>query len=90
MLAVPTWLAGTVTRAAFVVLGVFVYPWLLGRRRGRLVALLTVALTGLFFAFDAARGSPAVALAVMWAVAPAIVGVVVFRLQRSAPGGDSG
>lgn len=56
------------------------------------MALLTGALTGLFFAFDAARGSPAVALplAVMWAVAPAIVGVVVLRLQRSAPGGDSG
>lgn len=88
----PTWLAGTVTRAAFVVLGIFVYPWLLARRRGWLVALLTVALTGLFCASDAARGSPAVALplAVMWTVAPAIVGVVVFRLRRSAPGGDSG
>jgi hypothetical protein len=90
--AVPVWFAGSVTVAAFVLLGIFVYPWLLARPRGRLiVALLTLLLAGLFLAFDP-PGDPAAASllpALLWAIAPVIVGAIVFRLQQPAPPDDS-
>ena len=85
---VPLWFAGGVTIAALVGLGVFVYPLLLRRPRGRgLVALATVVLAVLFHWFDGARaGDPAlrVTFALLWALAPVIVGVIVTRLGTSA------
>ncbi len=85
MAEVPNWLAGTVTVAALVGFGIFLYPWLLARRYGAVaVTASTVALTVLFFHFDSGSGNAAAsaALALLWAVAPAAVGVLVFRLQR--------
>jgi hypothetical protein len=88
----PMLVFGAVTMAAFVVLGIFVYPALLKRRGGRLVlAGATMALTALFYWFDrssnaAAGVSPATSamLALLWAAAPAVVGVLVRHLQDKA------
>jgi hypothetical protein len=85
MADVPNGLAGTATVAALIGFGIFLYPWLLARRFGAVVvAASTAALTVLFFFFD--RGSvdaaASAALALLWAAAPAAVGVIVFRLQR--------
>ena len=85
MTAVPNSLAGAVTVIALVGGGIFLYPWLLARRGGAIaVAAITAALAALFFFFD--RGSDnataSAAFALLWAAAPAAVGVLVFRLQR--------
>jgi hypothetical protein len=85
MAAVPNGLAGALTVAALVGGGIFLYPWLLGRRGGALgVAAITVTLAALFFLFDHGSDNAAVsaALALLWSAAPAVVGVIVFRLQR--------
>jgi hypothetical protein len=85
MAEVPNWLAGTATVAALVGFGIFLYPWLLARRYGAVaVTAGTAALTVLFFLFDSGSGDRVVsaALALLWAAAPAAVGVIVFRLQR--------
>ena len=82
---VPNALAGAATVAALVGGGIFLYPWLLGRRGGAIaVAAVTAALAALFFSFDRGGGNPtaSAALALLWAAAPAAVGVLVFRLQR--------
>jgi hypothetical protein len=82
---VPNSLAGAVTVVALVGGGIFVYPWLLARRRGAIaVAAITAALAALFFHFDRGSGSAAAsaAFALLWAAAPAAIGVLVFRLQR--------
>lgn len=86
MAEVPNWLAGTITVAALVGFGIFVYPWLLAHRYGAVaVTANTAALSVLFFLFDSGSGDAAAsaALALLWAAAPAAVGAVVFRLQRS-------
>jgi hypothetical protein len=82
--AVPNWLAGTVTVAALVGFGIFLYPWLLKRRGGAAaVAAITVALAALFHFFDrGADGGPSAALALLWAAGPAAAGLLVHRLQR--------
>lgn len=85
MADVPNALAGAVTVVALVGGGIFLYPWLLARRSGAFaVAALTAALTLLYFYFDRGSGNVAAsaALALLWAVAPAVVGVIVFRLRR--------
>jgi mannose/fructose/N-acetylgalactosamine-specific phosphotransferase system component IIC len=85
MLEVPNALAGAVTVVALVGGGIFLYPWLLTRRGGAIaMAAITAALAGLFFYFDRGSGNAAAsaALALLWAAAPAAVGVIVFRLQR--------
>jgi hypothetical protein len=83
---VPTALAGAITIGLLVGLGIFVYPWLLRRRLGWLaVAAGTGALTALFVWFDQGRGAAggvSALLALLWAAAPAITGVIVHRLQR--------
>lgn len=82
---VPNALAGVVTVAALVGGGIFLYPWLLTRRGGAVaVAVLTASLALLFFYFDRGSGNAAAsaAFALLWAAAPAAVGVLVFRLQR--------
>ncbi len=82
---VPNSLAGAVTVVALVSGGIFVYPWLLARRRGAIaVAAITAALAALFFFFDRSSGSATVsaAFALLWSAAPAAIGVLGFRLQR--------
>lgn len=84
--SVPTAWAGAVTIGLLVVLGVFVYPWLLKRRLGGLALVAgTGVLTALFFWFDRGRGASggvSALLALLWAAAPAITGVIVHRIQR--------
>lgn len=82
---VPNAVAGAVTIAALVGFGVFLYPWLLARRGGAVaVAAISAALAALFFLFDRGSGDPAAsaAFALLWALAPAAVGLIVARLQR--------
>jgi hypothetical protein len=82
---VPNALAGAVTVVALVGGGIFFYPWLLGRRGGAIAtAAITAALAVLFLFFDRGSGNVAAsaALALLWAAAPAAIGVLVFRLQR--------
>ena len=80
----PLWIAGSVTIGALVGLGVFVYPRWLQRPLGRaLVALATAALALLFHWFDGGRtDEPTLraTLALLWALAPVIVGTIVARL----------
>ena len=82
---VPIALSGALTVVALVGGGIFLYPWLLARRGGAVaVTAITAALAPLFFLFDRGSGSPiaSAAFALLWAAAPAVVGLVVFRLQR--------
>ena len=84
--AIPQGLAGAVTLAALVGLGIFVYPWLLKQRGGGAwVAGITAVLALLFYAFDAGTGTSdtvSAALALLWALAPVAAGVIVWRLGR--------
>jgi hypothetical protein len=85
MPAVPNWLAGSMTAAILVGFGIFLYPWLLRRRYGVVaVAVISAALTLLYFSFDRGSGGAHVsfAFALLWAAAPVIAGVVVYRLQQ--------
>ncbi len=89
MIAIPTALSGPITIALIVVLGIFVYPWLLGRRHGRIVvSLATLLLAALFMAFEASNeraSATAIVLAGLIGLAPVLAGVIVARLQRRAP-----
>lgn len=89
MIAIPTALSGPITIALIVVLGIFAYPWLLGRPRGRsLVALATLLLAALFMAFEASNEftTPArIVVAGLLGLAPVVAGIIVARLQRRAP-----
>jgi hypothetical protein len=84
---VPLEWSGTATIAALIGLGIFLYPWLLRRRFGAVVvAACTAALAVLFYAFDRRAGvEPNAWLAVVWALLPAIAGVVSwwFSTRRS-------
>jgi hypothetical protein len=81
---VPLWLAGSVTVVALVGLGIFLYPQWLRRPSGRvLVAAITLALAVLFWWFDGGRTPEPglrVALALLWAAAPAFTGWIVSRI----------
>ena len=85
MISVPVPVAGSITLALFVVLGVFVYPWLLRQRFGVLgVAVATVALAVLFYVF-AGSDYPALqrtVFGVLCALAPVLAGVIVWRIQK--------
>ena len=87
-------LAGSVTIAFMVAFGIFLYPWLLKRRGGLLVAsALTVFLAVLFYLFDRPMGiqaRPSVTLAVVLAVLPLGIGFLVKRLQTKGASGPSG
>jgi hypothetical protein len=89
VIAIPTTLSGPITIALIVLLGVFVYPWLLGRSNGRgLLAIATLLLAALFMAFEAgheAATTTRVVLAGLLGLAPAVAGIIVARLQRRAP-----
>jgi hypothetical protein len=82
---VPVAVSGAVTVALIVGLGIFVYPPLLKRPRGRsAVTIGTLLLAMLAFVFDRASGvssNPLVA-SVAIAVAPLFVATIVHRLQR--------
>lgn len=81
---IPLELSGAITIVALVVLGIFVYPWLLEKRGGKVaVALITVALAGLYFFFDRGRSSWAVAagLGVLWALAPLVAAWITRRTR---------
>lgn len=81
----PVWLAGSLTVAILVGFGIFLYPWLLKQRGGAAAtAAITAGLAMLYFYFDRGSGSPALSagLALLLALAPLAVGVIVHRLQR--------
>jgi hypothetical protein len=83
-LSVPV--AGAITIALIVGLGIFVYPWLLAQRYGPwIVGLMTILLGALFIGFQGS-GSSAYSLtfAAGWALGPVIAGVIVHRLQRKS------
>jgi len=89
LIAIPAALSGPITIALIVVLGVFAYPWLLGRPQGRIrVALATLVLAGLFMVFEAGNENTTlsrIVLAGLLGLAPVVAGVIVARLQRRAP-----
>lgn len=78
--------AGAITIALIVVLGIFVYPWLLAQRYGPWVVGLTTVLLGAVFISFQGSGSSAysVAFAAGWALGPVIAGVIVYRIQRKS------
>lgn len=86
--------AGALTIALIVGLGIFIYPWLLAQRYGRwLVGLMTVLLGALFVAFQegsSGTGSSlySLMLAAAWALGPVVAGVFVWRIQRKSGQGS--
>ncbi|HVE90513.1 MAG TPA: hypothetical protein VNA44_12525 [Burkholderiaceae bacterium] len=80
---ISTPVAGAITIALIVVLGIFVYPWLLAQRYGRLiVALMTLLLGAVFVVFQGGNSSGgSIALAAAWAFGPVLAGVIVWRMQ---------
>ena len=82
MNGVSTPVAGAITIALIVGLGIFVYPWLLARRHGWwIVSSITLLLAVLFIAFQGRAASGySLALAAGWALGPVIAGVIVWRL----------
>ena len=83
-LSVPV--AGAITIALIVVLGIFVYPWLLAQRYGRwIVGSMTILLSALFVSFQGGGSSMySLAFAASWAFGPVIAGVIVHRIQRKS------
>ena len=82
----PLDLAGALTVAAFVGLGIFVYPWLLTKRGGVVpIAAITVALAAIYYHFDDGRSSAPVAalLGLLWALLPVVAGVITRRVNRA-------
>lgn len=89
MSGVPLALSGTVSIALIVVLGIFVFPWLLTRRGGGLaVAGVTALLVGLFVSFQLGSGDGSgpvgTFVAALLGCAPAVVALIVRRLQGGA------
>jgi hypothetical protein len=88
LLPISSALAGSVTIALIVVLGIFVYPWLLKRRYGgAAVAATTLLLAALFVAFQHASSDAADDVgwwAGLAALVPLIAGLIVARIQRGA------
>jgi hypothetical protein len=78
--------AGAITIALIVGLGIFVYPWLLVQRYGAwVVGLMTILLGALFFVLQGSDSSTySRALAAGWALGPVIAAVIVRRAQRKS------
>jgi hypothetical protein len=78
--------AGAITIALIVGLGIFVYPWLLAQRYGpSIVGLMTILLGALFVRFQGSGSSAySLAFAAGWALGPVIAGVIVHRIQRKS------
>lgn len=74
--------AGAITIAVIVGLGIFVYPWLLAQRYGPwIVGLMTILLGALFVSFQGSGSSTySIAWAAGWALGPVIAGVIVRRI----------
>jgi hypothetical protein len=91
LLDFPNWFAGTVTIVALIGLGIFIYPWLLARKGGAgAIGAVTVLLSFLFYVFDRRNDVPipvSALLALLWAVAPVVAGIIVHRLQRKSATG---
>lgn len=83
--------AGAITIALIVGLGIFVYPWLLAQRYGWwIVGLMTLLLSALFVTFQGSgSGTSSLALAGAWALGPVIAGVIVHRIQQKDSQGQS-
>lgn len=83
---IPVEVSGAITVALTVGLGVFVYPSLLRLPQGKgIVAIATVLLVVLFFLFDrrsGLSGGHSAGVAIAFALAPVIAGIIVYRLQR--------
>jgi len=80
-------LAGGITVFLLVSLGIFIYPWLLGKRWGSaLIALITLGLAGLYFYFDQGRSSTlaAASFATLWALAPVAVSLITRRKRQAS------
>lgn len=84
MNAIPAPVAGVITVALIVGLGIFVYPWLLTQRHGRwIVGSITLLVATLFMLFEGSESSSySRALAAGWALGPVIAGLVVSRISR--------
>jgi len=86
--AVSTPVAGAITVALIVGLGIFVYPWLMTQRRGRwIIALMTALLACLFIIFQGSGSSAtsiaaSIAIAGGLALAPVITAIIAARVQR--------
>jgi len=81
---IPLELAGVITIALLVALGIFVYPWMLQKRWGvAVIALMTTALAVLYFFFDRERSSPIVAatFGLLWALAPVAAAWITRRTR---------
>ena len=78
--------AGAITIALIVGLGIFAYPWLLAQRYGPwIVGLMTILLGALFVSFQGSDSSSySLAFAAGWALGPLIAGVIVHRIQRKS------
>lgn len=78
--------AGAITIALIVGLGIFVYPWLLARRYGPwVVGLMTILLGALFVGFQGSGSSTySLAFAAGWALGPVIAAIIVHRIQRKS------
>ena len=78
--------AGAITVALIVGLGIFVYPWLLAQRYGPwIVGSMTILLGVLFVSFQGSGSSTySLAFAAGWALGPVIAGVIVHRIQRKS------
>lgn len=94
MLDFPNWFAGTVTIAALIGLGTFLYPWLLRRAGGHsAMGAITVMLGFVFYLFDRSMNTPIAAsaiLATLWASMPAVVGLLLHRLYLRGAAAQDG
>jgi hypothetical protein len=90
----PPQVAGAITIALIVGLGIFIYPWLLAQPYGRwIVGLMTALLGALFVAFQVGSSASSssfysLALAAAWALGPVVAGVIVWRIQRKSGQGS--
>ncbi|MBC8120154.1 MAG: hypothetical protein H7X75_11320 [Burkholderiaceae bacterium] len=84
MNGIPTPVAGAITIALIVGLGIFIYPWLLTRRHGVwIVGANTLLLAVLFVAFQGSGSNVySLALAAGAALGPVIAAIFVWRLGR--------
>jgi hypothetical protein len=83
MTAIPLTVSGPLTIALIVLLGIYVYPRWLAQRATWRVALATPLLIALFVTFELAGGGGSaigVVLAVVYALAPLVAGIIVARL----------
>ena len=88
MIGIPQSISGPITIGLIVILGVFVYPWLLARPRGPIiVAASTVALAALFVAFESGNagiGPQRLLGAAALSFAPVLAGWIVARMQKGS------